>query len=276
MKQFFCLLFLLLTSTVFSQPGSFTGTNPSNGITGLFSTGYSSNSGGINLSVNVLPQNLKVNDRYFFELSYTYTTSNNNSTVSLKFDGGLFKISQYPNSLTPITPGVNDIWGYYDIVNYPNVITSSNSQGTGSLLSQYYDEVEIKQKDILGSGFNPITLPWSIKRGDEFRFEGREDLVFMVDKVYGPGEATSSRLSPPEVIEVHFDKPLLSGSLSPNFNLDHFLIRRYIDDASQIIMEGYRPINSQGPYLIRPEYVVPELNKNIDEIILDLTEKGLI
>ena len=264
------------TSTVFSQPGSFTGTNPSNGITGLFSTGYSSNSGGINLSVNVLPQNLKVNDRYFFELSYTYTTSNNNSTVSLKFDGGLFKISQYPNSLTPITPGVNDIWGYYDIVNYPNVITSSNSQGTGSLLSQYYDEVEIKQKDILGSGFNPITLPWSIKRGDEFRFEGREDLVFMVDKVYGPGEATSSRLSPPEVIEVHFDKPLLSGSLSPNFNLDHFLIRRYIDDASQIIMEGYRPINSQGPYLIRPEYVVPELNKNIDEIILDLTEKGLI
>jgi hypothetical protein len=100
----------------------------------------------------------------------------------------------------------------------------------------------------------------------------------MVDKVYGPGEGLNERLSTstPEVIEVHFNANLVTSSLSSNFNLDHFLIRRYIDDASQIIMGGFRPSNSTGPYLIRPEYVVPELNKNIDEIILDLTQKGLI
>jgi hypothetical protein len=30
------------------------------------------------------------------------------------------------------------------------------------------------QIDISGSGFNPISLPWNLKIGDEFRFEGNE------------------------------------------------------------------------------------------------------
>jgi hypothetical protein len=60
------------------------------------------------------------------------------------------------------------------------------------------------------------------------------------------------------------------------FNLDHFLIRRYVDDAAQNVITGFRPPGSEGPYLIKPEFVVPELNKNIDEVILDLTQKGLI
>jgi hypothetical protein len=41
-------------------------------------------------------------------------------------------------------------------------------------------------------------------------------------------------------------------------------------------MEGFKPINSSGPYIVRPEYIVPELDKSVDEFILDLTQKGLI
>jgi len=41
-------------------------------------------------------------------------------------------------------------------------------------------------------------------------------------------------------------------------------------------MEGFAPINSQGPYIVRPEYIVPELDKSVDQFILDLTQKGLI
>jgi hypothetical protein len=41
-------------------------------------------------------------------------------------------------------------------------------------------------------------------------------------------------------------------------------------------MEGFKPINASGPYIVRPEYVVPELNKSVDQFILDLTQKGLI
>jgi len=130
--------------------------------------------------------------------------------------------------------------------------------------------------DITGSGFNPVVLPWSIKYGDEFRFEGNETYVYQVGKVFGPANSGSGRLTQTGSIEVHFNTDLPVSASSSIFNLDHFVIRRYVDDASQILMEGFAPINSQGPYIVRPEYVVPELNKSVDQFILDLTQKGLI
>ena len=130
--------------------------------------------------------------------------------------------------------------------------------------------------DITGSGFNSIQLPWSIEYGDEFRFEGREDLVYQVGKVFGPADSGSGRIFQTGSIEVHLSSNLPISASTSTFNLDHFLIRRYIDDASAVLMEGFRPINSSGPFLIRPEYIVPELNKTIDEFVLDLTQKGLI
>ena len=130
--------------------------------------------------------------------------------------------------------------------------------------------------DITGSGFNPVTLPWSIEYADEFRFEGREDFVYQVGKIFGPAESGSDRITQTGSIEVHFNYDLPVSASASIFNLDHFLIRRYVDDASLILMEGYRPTNASGPYIVRPEYVVPELDKSVDEFILDLTQKGLI
>jgi len=188
-------------------------------------------------------------------------------------DGSSLKVYQYPLYVpqTPIITGVNTIWQYYNSSSYPYVITSSVPQ-----LVQLYDDPNTKMNDLTGSGFNPITLPWSIEYGDEFRFEGREDFVYQVGKIFGPSDSGSGRLTQTGSIEVHFNYDLPISASSSAFNLDHFLIRRYIDDPAQIIMEGFKPTNSQGPYIIRPEYVVPELNKSIDEFILILTEKGLI
>jgi hypothetical protein len=184
------------------------------------------------------------------------------------------QIDQYPTPTTPVTStGVNSIWGFPDPTNYPYVITSSKSA-----LSDIYN-ANIKQTDLAGSGFNPIVLPWSIKYGDEFRFEGREDFTFPVKKVFAPFESGSGRLFQTGSIEVHFGVPLpISSSLaSPSTcDLDHFLIRRYTDDASQILIEGFKPAGTTGPYIIIPEYITPELNKNVDTFITDLTEKGLL
>ena len=96
----------------------------------------------------------------------------------------------------------------------------------------------------------------------------------MVTKVLPPYYTSSinGKISGIGHLEVHFQQPLLSASL----NLDHFLIRRYIPDASQIIMEGYKPEGSVGPYIVKPEYVTSELGKGIDSYILNLTNKGLI
>ena len=130
--------------------------------------------------------------------------------------------------------------------------------------------------DISGSGFNSIQLPWSIKYGDEFRFEGREDFVYQVGKIFGPADSGSGRLTQTGSIEVHFNYDLPVSASSSAFNLDHFSIRRYIDDPAQILMEGFRPTNSSGPYIIRPEYLVPELDRDVDSFILDLTQRGLL
>ena len=186
------------------------------------------------------------------------------------------KQNPLPNPLPSVLTGSNRIW------NYPTSSTynqhSSSAQGiifipdTTSSLNIYYNTPGVHQSDITQSGFNSITLDWSVKYGDEFRFEGVEDRTYTVKQVFEPTDQSSERISNTGSLEVHLDKALPSQSI----NLDHFLIRRYVDDASTLIMEGFKPINTSGPYIVRPEYIVPELNKTIDEFILDLTQKGLI
>jgi hypothetical protein len=146
------------------------------------------------------------------------------------------------------------------------LITSASSE-----LINYYNNPTVYQQDIANSGFNPIVTPWSIEYGDEFRFEGREDRVYQVKNAAVVNLNVLSSQIPFLVVELNQPVPT-SGSV----NFDQFLIRRYVDDASQVLMEGFAPINSQGPYIVRPEYVAPELNKSVDQFILDLTQKGLI
>ena len=146
------------------------------------------------------------------------------------------------------------------------LVTSASSE-----LINYYGSPTVYQANIIGSGFNPIVTPWSIKYGDEFRFEGKEDRVYQIKQAAVVNLNILSSQIPFLVVELNQPVPT-SGSV----NFDQFLIRRYVDDASQIIMEGFRPIDSSGPYIVRPEFIVPELNKSIDQFILDLTQKGLI
>jgi hypothetical protein len=183
-----------------------------------------------------------------------------------------FTISQYPIFTQPVTSsGANSIWNWPNSSSYPYIITSSQTT-----LTQLYGDINAKAKDISGSGFNSIQLPWSIKIGDEFKFEGREDFAYMVKNIYAPADSGSGRVFQTGSLEVHFNANLPVSASSNVFNLDHFLIRRYVDDAAQNVITGFNPPGSTGPYLIRPEFVIPELNKNIDEVILDLTQKGLI
>jgi hypothetical protein len=95
-----------------------------------------------------------------------------NPTTTIFSSPTFLKVSQYPAYTQPVTSsGVNSIWNWPNSSSYPYVITSSQTT-----LVNLYGDPNIKMVDISGSGFNPVTLPWSIEYGDEFRFEGREDL----------------------------------------------------------------------------------------------------
>lgn len=225
------------------------------------------------LTQTIPSSNLNTGDKIFATVTIThYVQIPQFQTLFHSLVGSTLRVSQYPIFTSPVTSsGYNKIWGYGNKTTYPYIITSSNTT-----LVQLYGNPNVRAKSITGSGFNTIQSPWNINYGDEFKFEGREDWSYMVKKVYAPAESGSGRIFQTGSIEVHFNENLPVGASSTVFNLDHFLIRRYVDDAAQNIITGFRPPSSQGPYLVKPEFIVPELNKNIDEIILDLTQKGLI
>jgi len=120
-------------------------------------------------------------------------------------------------------------------------------------------------KDIANSGYDPVLTEWGVKRGDVFRFEGDERNTFMVDYV------TTQSVAGTGSVMVH-----LNGPIPSTLNVNHYSLIRYVDDASQMIIEGFRPNNTSAPYIIKPEFVVPELDKDIDAFIVDLTQKGLL
>jgi hypothetical protein len=224
------------------------------------------------VSSTILPQDMLSGDKIYYDATHitsTYGESGNPSVSTVyinKNDSYLF-IGQSPaqTNTTVHSTGINTLWGY------PNptklyAITCSNPT-----LNQLYDN-GFTMNNITGSGFNSIVLEWNVKYGDEFKFEGNENNVFVVKRIYDVNDFDTERVSQTGSIEIQFNSSLPSASI----NLDHFAIRRYVDEASQILIEGFKPTNSSGPYIVRPEYVVPELDRDVDDFILILKEKGLI
>jgi len=229
--------------------------------------------------ISLVPQvDIQTNDKLYFTIQNLIPIPSGGGNVQVVYQGTYFNTQQnpLPNPLPSASVATGSVWNYPTSTTY-NQASSSNAgiiymPLSASILNVYYDVEGVRQQDISGSGFNTVDTDWSVKIGDEFRFEGREDRVFMVKKVFSPTYASSERISKTGSLEVHLDHAIPSASI----NLDHFVIRRYADDASIITFEGFKPTNSSGPFIISPEYVVPELNKNIDAFIVDLTQKGLL
>jgi hypothetical protein len=225
----------------------------------------------LNLSITIPFNDLQLNDE--FAIEGVATSANVYVEQTSRFN--IYQ-NPIPNSSVSIT---SNFW----ISSSGLVTTLIKSQTSGafgdnllitscsSALINYYGSPSVYQEDIAGSGFNPIVTPWSIQYGDEFRFEGREDRLYQVKQATVVNLQILSSQIPLLVVEMN--QPLATSG-SVNFN--QFEIRRYVDDASQIIMEGFKPADSSGPYIVRPEFIVPELNKSVDQFILDLTQKGLI
>tara|TARA_R110002020_G_scaffold391712_2_gene602105 strand:- start:37 stop:3099 length:3063 start_codon:yes stop_codon:yes gene_type:complete len=228
--------------------------------------------GNASMGATLSPNSLQAGDRIFVRGRY-FTSTPTIGDIVFSPGTSFIEVSQNPiptdgNAVS--SSGTNTIWGYPDS-SLSYAITASNPT-----LNQFYGKGYKMNNTIgyaTGSGFGEVSLPWELEIGDEFRFQGNENSVFMVKKVYNIGETDQFRLSETgSSIEVQFDKNISTSSI----NLDKFLIRRYVPDSSQIIMEGFKPTNAVGPYIIKPEYITTELNKDIDDYILDLTNKGLI
>ena len=241
-----------------------------------FNTAVFRNNGEVTfpLSTTINNQDLQAGDKIYVQGKHQVSTPNTGTTGGdVRFLQGTskFTVNQdpIPSGNAVSSSGTNTIWGYPSTTNLTAITASS------PILNQFYGrgyKMDNTKGYVTGSGFGTVSLDFDLKQGDEFRFEGNENNTFMIKRVYGPGDTDDFRISQTGSIEVQFDDSLPSSSI----NLDHFLIRRYVPDASQIVIQGFKPTNAVGPYIIKPEYVTPELNKGIDDYILDLTNKGFI
>jgi len=221
----------------------------------------------------------------YLPFSFTYTIPKEDLYVGQTFLIGLstnglgiyyeywstFNISTNPLPTPPII--VSGSSNLFYTSSYPS--SGSYLFVTNSAFINYYANGEIYQEDISGSLFNTISLPLSFKIGDEFRFGGNEDNTYMVNEIqesvpfqYNPSNPAVSA----SAIQIKLDKQI-SGSY---IDVNQFLVRRYVDDASMILLDGFQPENSSGPYILKPEFVTPQLNNNINTYIKNLTEKGLL
>ena len=144
--------------------------------------------------------------------------------------------------------------------NYTNQLTGSVSMSM--ILGQ-------TQEPYANTTFKPINEPFTIQVGDEFRIQGREDRVFLVNKV--TLNDTSATSTGSMFIQVEPEIP-------PLLNLDQFLIRRYNPDGTSVLIDMIPPSSSftTTKGLIKNEFINEKLEENINNIIAKLAKEGTI
>ena len=125
-------------------------------------------------------------------------------------------------------------------------------------------------------GFQPTRYDWSVESGDEIRFNNDESLVYKVIEIFPPisqpiiGDEKIGRL-----------KLILDREISPNANLNFFLIRRYVVDKGNVIIDIPKPYGqpvapNTATGLMFPQFTVKELSTTPDEVLKNLLEQKLI
>lgn len=117
--------------------------------------------------------------------------------------------------------------------------------------------------------FKNINEPFTIQSGDELRFQGREDLTYLINDVFLPGETGSSDGR----IVVKVEPPV-----SPGLNLNQFLLRRYNKDASSVLISLTPPDTSftTTKGVIKSDNINVDLDANIETILSNLVKEGII
>ena len=175
-----------------------------------------------------------------------------------------FEVKQSP---LPAEGECTLFWEYYPTPGTPSnqIRAVDDNPPTSYGLKNYYNK---RQADIAGSGFNPLTLPFTVQVGDEIRFGGTETQAYYIKEVSSTGSATI----PPTYGEIILTLDRLCNA----GNLDYFLLRRYVDDPSYIYLDVDKPAGGTSAGILTPQYFYSGTDKKVNSILKSLKEKGLI
>ena len=135
-----------------------------------------------------------------------------------------------------------------------------NTQNSQNVL----DEIEP------GFNFSPITVPFTLESGNRIRFEYNKSLDYTIYEVISPNEDVDG-----------FLKLRLNTLVPNNVNLNNFVIHKTDpQDPVYIILNVKKSsiVGNSNAFkgVLLPEYPTQELKSNLDNIVLDLKERGLL
>ncbi len=122
-----------------------------------------------------------------------------------------------------------------------------------------------RQKDISNSGFNPITFDFDLQIGDEIRFQGTETQTYTIVNITNATVVTGA-------IVYTVDRNI---NLT-NTEMNWFLVRRYVNDPSYLILEVDKPAGGTSTGVITPEYFYGATEEKVDNILKELKKDNLI
>ncbi len=212
-------------------------------------------------TMNVIPDET---DKYYSFSYENYFSFNDEVEFFLR---KLSNVSQFSNVISgvkftintsnlTIAPATSSFW--FTGSHPCNVLTSSTT--IGEAYGQYL------QKSIPNLDITNVNEIFTIEPNDEFRFEYSEDPnnIFTVTNVLATGSGST--------IYVTLDKYLPTSSIS-TFDVNHFTIRRLEKNSDIVLDTNYTPVNFG---FLFPEYPSDKINNNLQNIIKNLTEKGLL
>jgi hypothetical protein len=180
------------------------------------------------------------------------------SAIPVLLNTSFFKVFQTPPpGLGAVGPGISGTPNYWikgGVLNQPGS-ERIQPNALGSVYGQ-------KQENITGSGFFGITNDFLLQVGDEFRFQGTETQTYKIIEV---DETTT----PPTFIVDRYVN-------LTNTEMDWFLVRRYIDNPANIILEVDKPAGGTSPGILKPQYLSRDAEDNIDTILENLRRDSLI
>lgn len=121
-----------------------------------------------------------------------------------------------------------------------------------------------RQQDINRSGFESIVLDFEPQEQDEIRFEGVENQSYTIFEV------SQSFITPPGSAGYEALTLVLDKDITPNVNTDYFLLRRYVDDPSNIIIDVDKPSGGTSGGILKPEFITTQTEKQARDAISSL------
>jgi hypothetical protein len=168
-------------------------------------------------------------------------------------DISYFQVTQYP---APNTGPVTQFWmtGSNSNLLYAKKGSSVNVFGLNDVWGQ-------KQQNINNSGFDPIVYDFEPQAGDEIRFQGVEQQAYTINQIT-QSVTQSAGTGDYNALTLVLDRPV-----SNNINTDYFLLRRYVNDPGNIILDISKPAGQTSDGILIPEFLGEKATETKEKII---------